>query len=324
VGGFFSNLVDTVTDEVTKALGGKVDKPNQTDSASGSPLYNPIPQNWYQSKPYAFKAKRGNETYVFYLPINPKNINIVTHFATNVISTLYGTVEEHSEQRYFDITISGTTGFAPQFTKESVSAKTGTSTAIGSGGRKRYDDFSVFSLAGGFGGKTIGKIQNTLNQANTALNALGNTNNYKTGIFNNSSGYVAFHNFYKFLLQYKKDAVKSGSLTNPPKESMGSSSSTNAPLLFVNYKDNNQYSCAVQRFTLERSAEDPMLYNYSIQIRAYDLSPIISETSPILKDRYKDLGLDSTLSIAAKAKVAINAGKSALSSARGAVKTLGA
>jgi hypothetical protein len=44
----------------------------------------------------------------------------------------------------------------------------------------------------------------------------------------------------------------------------------------------------------------------------------------VLKNRYEDLGLDSTLSIAAKAKVAINAGKSALSSARGAVKTLGA
>ena len=320
MGGFFSNLVDTVTEALSK----KVDKPSPPTSTS-SPLYNPIPINWYQSKSYAFKAKRGAQSYIFYLPINPKNINIVTHFATNVIATLYGTVEEHSEQRYFDITISGTTGFAPQFTEETPITKTAASpTPIGSGGRKRYSDFSVSSLAGGFMGKTVGKIQNALNQANTALNTLGNTNNYKTGVFNNSSGYVAFHNFYKFLLQYKKDTVASGSLATPPVESMGSTPAPNPPLLFVNYKDNNQYSCAIQRFTLERSAEDPMLYNYSIQMRAYNLSPIISETPPVLKNRYEDLGLDSTLSIAAKAKVAINAGKSALSSARGAVKTLGA
>ena len=323
MGGFFSNLVDSVTNSAREALGEKVDKPSQTAQTSG-PLYNPIPQNWYQSKPYAFKAKRGSQSYIFYLPINPKNINIVTHFATNVIATLYGTVEEHSEQRYFDITISGTTGFAPQFTEETQVTKTATPTPIGSSGRKRYDDFSVSSLAGGFLGKTVGKIQNALNQANTALNTLGNTNNYKTGVFNNSSGYVAFHNLYKFLLQYKKETVASGSLANSPVESMGSTQAPNPPLLFVNYKDNNQYSCAIQRFTLERSAEDPMLYNYSIQMRAYNLSPIISETPLKLKNRYEDLGLDSTLSIAAKAKVAINAGKSALSSARGAVKTLGA
>ena len=321
MGGFFSDLVNSATE----ALGGKVDKPSQADRGFDG-LYNPVPQNWYQSKPYAFKAKRGAQSYIFYLPINPKNINIVTHFATNVIATLYGTVEEHSEQRYFDITISGTTGFAPQFTEEAQSyGPYEKSYAIPKSGRKRYSDFSILStVTGGFAGKTVGKIQNALNQANTALNTLGNTNNYKTGVFNNSSGYVAFHNFYKFLLQYKKDTVASGSLANQPKESMKSSSSYNAPLFFVNYKDNNQYSCAIQRFTLERSAEDPMLYNYSIQMRAYNLSPIVPGSSPELKNRYEDLGLDSTLSIAAKAKVAINAGKSALASARGAVKTIGA
>ena len=313
MGNWFTNLVDTVT-------GNEAAKTSGSASSDQGSLYNPIPQNWYQSKPYAFKAKRDAQSYIFYLPINPKNINIVTHFATNVIATLYGTVEEHSEQRYFDITISGTTGFAPQFTEEFSSE--GVSTP--KGGRKRYDDFSIFSITGGFAGKTVGKLQNALNQAKIALSTIGNTNNYKTGVFNNSSGYVAFHNFYKFLLQYKKDTVASGSLATSPVESMGSTTAPNPPLLFVNYKDNNQYSCAIQRFTLERSAEDPMLYNYSIQMRAYNLSPITTGRSPDLSTRYKDLGLDEVQSVAAKAKVAINAGKSALASARGAVKTIGA
>lgn len=315
---WFSDLVNTTTSYLKQF---KADPPTQVDSVPGTPPYNPIPKNWYQAQPYAFKARRGKEFYIFYLPISPKNLNIVSHFATNVISTLYGTVEEHSEIRYFDITINGTTGFAPQFTTEFKDKEK----AIAAGGRKRYEGGSwVMNQAKGFMGRTMGKIQNALNQASTAVNALGNTNPYSSGITNNASGYIAFHNFYKFLILHKNDAVKNASLSNPSVESMNANAAGKGPLVFLNYKDNNQYDCAIQRFTLERNADNPMLYNYTIQMRAYNLSPIISEKSFELTDRYKNLGLDSTQSIAAAAKIAINSGKSALSSAKGAIKTLGA
>ena len=61
-------------------------------------------QNWYQALPYGVRYRdKDGKTADFYLPLAPSNIQITTHFATNVIPTMYGTVEEHSEQRYFDI-----------------------------------------------------------------------------------------------------------------------------------------------------------------------------------------------------------------------------
>jgi hypothetical protein len=72
--------------------------------------------NWYQALPYGFKnVRRDGSVRIMFLPISPSNIQVVTHYATNIVPTLYGTVEEHSEQRYFDITISGTTGFSPRY-----------------------------------------------------------------------------------------------------------------------------------------------------------------------------------------------------------------
>jgi len=317
----FTNLVSNI-----KKLFDEGYKP-QSPGSTGA-LYEPLPDNWYKSQPYAFKAQRDNgQTYTFYLPISPKNLNITTHFATNVITTLYGTVEEHSEQRYFDIMISGTTGFAPQFVSEVKQPKVGPPNykTLSQPGRKRYNDVSISTALGGFFPKTSAKLEQTLNQAGNAVKALSGSNGHEVGVFNNTSGYIAFHNFYKFLLEHKRSASSGTALSKKDfKESMLPGKGTNSPLQFVNYKDNNQYSCVVQRFVLERSAENPMLYNYTINLRAYDLRPITKDQPPELRDRFKDLGLDSTLSIAAKAKVAINSGKGALSSGKGAIKTLGA
>lgn len=300
-------------------------KPGTRDVAG--PAYEPKPDNWYKSQPYAFKAQRDGKTYLFYLPINPKNLSITTHFATNIITTLYGTVEEHSEQRYFDIAISGTTGFSPQYVGEVESPKVGPPNlkTLSQPGRKRYSDISISDALGGFFPKTAGKIEQVLNQAGSVIKAATGSNGHQVGVFNNVSGYIAFHNLYKFLLEHKRSASSGSAIPKKSfKESMAPGSGKNSPLQFINYKDNNQYSCVVQRFVLERSADNPMLYNYTINLRAYDLRPIVAEQAPELRDRFKDLGLDSTLSIAAMSKVAINSGKGALSSGKGAIKTLGA
>jgi hypothetical protein len=327
-----ANQLTNLVKNVANALGlnDALSLKKQSAESSG-PLYEPIPDNWYKSQPYAFKAQRDNgQTYTFYLPISPKNLNITTHFATNVITTLYGTVEEHSEQRYFDIVISGTTGFAPQYVSEVKSNKVGPPSPLpaknlSQPGRKRYNDISISTVLGGFFPKTSAKLEQTLNQAGSVVKALSGSNSHEVGVFNNTSGYIAFHNFYKFLLEHKRSASSGTALSKKDfKESMLPSKGTNSPLQFINYKDNNQYSCVVQRFVLERSADNPMLYNYTINLRAYDLRPITKDQPPELRDRFKDLGLDSTLSIAAMAKVAINSGKGALSSGKGAMKTLGA
>src|SRR4051812_8540541 len=96
--------------------------------------YSPVLTNWFTAKPYGFRfTPKEGQVKVMYLPIGPSNLTITTHFATSITPTIYGTVEEHSPVRYFDIAIEGTTGMAPKFVnpmdpKEKVVEKSGRTT----------------------------------------------------------------------------------------------------------------------------------------------------------------------------------------------------
>ncbi len=245
-------------------------------------IYSPIASNWYTAKPYGFKfaGRDGMSKYVMFLPISPSNLTINTAFATNMIPTLYGTVEEHSPVRYYDIVIEGTTGMSPQFAAP----------GYGDEPDKLYDSLrqrgrttvSVSSgiSAGGFFSKTLGALNAAIGKATDLMDGKPKP---KTGVFDQNSGYIAFHNLYRFLLNYKKDAA--GVYGDTPYQQH--------PLVFFNYKDNNQYKVVVHSFTLKRSAENPMLYNYSIQMRGYDITTIQnSMASDDLQRRLSDLGLD--------------------------------
>lgn len=331
------------TENPINSIVSKVKSQLADESAGSAIFYNHDGKNWYKSLPYAFKANFNGKTSIFYLPINPQNLQITTHFATNTVATLYSTVEEHSPQRYFDISIQGTTGFAPRYT-----GIVGDAGHLG-GGRSAYQSGEVFSnLAGGFFQKTLGQLDQALNRASDAVAAIaGKSRPFKTGVFADNNGYVAFHNLYKFFLQHKKDASAGtavGGKTPSASNVLGSAASLASrsgstfssmnnsatpkvgatPMLFINYKDGNQYSCAIQRFTLERSAENPMLYNYSIQLRAYNLSPIGAEEKPNEIKRLEELGLhENNASFAARFKGGIRNARQAVSSIRGAFGSLG-
>lgn len=267
-----------------------------------------ILENWYKQKPYGFRF----QDTTFYLPISPSNLQITTHFATNVISTMYGTVEEHSEQRYYDITIAGTTGMSPRYYKtvkdqsyDSIGTK-----AIGRAGHPLKS--KTGGILGGFLKRTEALVENTLNQ----VSGLFGDDNSSTGVDLQRTGYVAFHNFYKFLLLHKKHAAKEA------KFNLGKTD-TNV-LKFINYKDNNMYNVAIQNFQLTRDANDPMLYNYNITMRAYNLQS--ADTQKItgdVADRAAELGLvgiETTsvfAKIANKARQAKNAAYSAVAAAKG-------
>lgn len=295
----------------------KPSKPSQANEP-----YVPIADNWFKSLPYAFKAKIDGKMKIFYLPINPQNLTIITHYATNVISTLYDTIEEHSEQRYFDIAIQGTTGFAPLYVNASDTRPPKHS------GRESYgyEAFLPINFAfGGFFSKTIGKLESAANQAKDFFAAIKGEggNGFKPGVYNDTSGYIAFHNFYKFLLDYKRSAAAGQSISpQGPSDKINNKSN----LYFVNYKDNNQYSCAVQVFTLERSAQNPMLYNYTIRLRAYNLTQIGAEDKKDdnLSDRVKALGLDGGASLFSGTKNIIGKAKGIINSVKGAFSTFGA
>lgn len=286
--GFFDSPAEAISSSIQNALGFGEGSGKKFDikKALKEP-YNideRVLSNWYKALPYGFKLtprSTPNKPMFFYLPINPNNITITTHWGTTVIPTLYGTVEEHSEQRYYDITISGTTGFAPKYVYPEQGVP---ELEIG---RKSYkDDKSLLGIdpnaAGGFFQNTIGAINQTLNTANSMLENFTGVE-VNSGIDPTKSGYIAFHNFYRALLSYKKDAA---GIENNKRYKRH-------PLTFLNYKDNQQYDCAVLKFDLKRNADDPMLYNYTIILRAYNLVTLTgSAIDEPLENRLFQLGLD--------------------------------
>lgn len=215
-------------------------------------------ENWYKRAPYTFmwqKSDIEDDFVTFNLPISPQNLQIVTHFATNVIPTMYGTIEEHSEQRYFDITISGTTGMAPAYYEEAKLITQGPSS-----GRSSFK--AANQIFGGAASSFFRKTRELLNRAKNELSEVlgdNSSTSIESGISKDATGYVAFHNFYLFLLKYK-DAVSSGNKPNKKH-----------PLSFINYKDNNAYDVSITHFSLTRDYRNPMLYNYSITMKAYNL-----------------------------------------------------
>jgi hypothetical protein len=244
---------------------------------SSDDFYTIRQQLWYQTKPYAFEAIIDGLKKRFYLPINPQNLTITTHYATTTMATLGSTIEQHAHQRYFDISIAGTTGIAPNNIPVNLTSKDANIAGalntentdidvnenFNATNRKSYD-LNYFpqinaAILGGFLSSIYNKTSNIVNRAAD----IGRTYKFQSGVGDNVSGYATFHNLYRFFLAYKKSATD-GKSAHPD----------SSPLMFLNFKDNNKYSCVINAFTLERSSDNPMLYNYSIQLRAYDLKDL--------------------------------------------------
>ena len=264
-------------------------------------FYKPANRNWYTARPYGFRfTPRKGKPITMFLPISPQNLKITTHYATNVVTTLYGVIEEHSEVRYYDIVISGTTGYAPSWPnpvdQDAITPPRN---------RESFSDTSFLPDTGGFFQQTAGVINQVADKINNIVN--GNIN--ETGIDPQVSGYIAFHNLYRFFLTYKKDASgevfkTSGSGGNTRSElnknkgiiskaaggGSGGKPARGHPLTFFNYKDENKYDVVPLTFDLIRSAESPMLYNYSLKLRAYNLQPV-SKTTPSDLDFLSKMGL---------------------------------
>ncbi len=280
-------------------------------TGKGDGLYSVIKENWYTAKPYGFTFNpRGQNasSITMFLPISPSNIAIQTQFATNVITTLYGTVEEHSEVRYYDITISGTTGFAPKYVYpvENYSNKNPAP------GRANFDVRDAINL-GGFFSKTLSMFSQIVDKA---TDILGSNPPVTTGVYSDESGYLAFHNLYRFLLKYKRDAAGQDSIQLR----------TQHPLTFFNYKDNTQYDVAIRSFNLTRDSENPMLYNYSIQLRGYNLrSAGLGASKEDITQRLKDLGLAGVKSgtLLGDIKNKTDQAKQIVGAAAGGTNTLG-
>lgn len=295
------------TNNSSKALSGKY-------KASVNSIYSLRDSNWSKSFPYGFRfTNREGEVFKFFLPISPSDISVSTNFATNIIPTLYGTVEEHSSVRYYDMTINGTTGMAPKYTDVIIgNPDKQTQKSYTSPGRQSFSAGSSVA-AGGLFAKSKGVLDKLINKTKSILD--GNQQSTSMGFSHKQSGYTAFHNLYRFLLLYKKDANK-----------ISIKSRETHPLVFMNYKDNIEYFAAISNFSLRRSADNPMLYNYSIQMRCYEMKSIDLKKDPFSSsNRLKDLGLDGVRSSSelGKAKQKAQDTRSIIGAATAGISILG-
>ncbi|MEQ1531153.1 MAG: hypothetical protein ABL925_17695, partial [Methylococcales bacterium] len=231
------------------------------------------------------------------------------------IPTIYGTVEEHSPVRYYDITLEGTTGMTPRFVEPTSGSVDNTALP----GRSAFTiQQSLSTLAGGFFAKTLSAADTVYN----SQQELSFGRSAVTGIFKNETGYMAFHNLYRFFLQYKKDVAGVSDHT-PRKEDAG------PPLVFFNHKDGNEYSVVIRTFVLRRDKENPMLYFYNISLRGYDLSEIKDTTSAnktvTPKKLLANLGLDGVKNstFLSEIKDKANLARDILGSVAGGINQLG-
>jgi hypothetical protein len=256
-----------------------------------------VKENWYKSLPYAFESNIGGKRKLIYLPLNPSNITITTHYATELIPTIGGTVEVHSDQRYFDISISGTTGIAPKYTPVVAPIIGDNLTQVSQkvDGREFYQGGFLFANSlGGFFSDKLAKLDKAKNLARDAVNSAtgGPLKPHESGVKLERTGYYAFHRLYLFFQEYKNAIKKAAEVSlgdqliasGLAKASSFLSSAapflpplpkkpdSTAPLSFINYKDNNRYSCVINKFTMTRDASTPMMYNYNISLTAYDLT----------------------------------------------------
>lgn len=282
---------------------------------------------WYMALPYSFKLRAGKEVLICNLPINPSNLSISTLFANNLIPTIGGTIEEHSDDRYFEIAITGTTGMAPKYTNATLQsdnnrAVTPTKDPETSGlwgNIKQYAESAVpgqgqklngltpnnigrdgypikLGSLGGFAKRTQQTVSNVLSNGLGIYNTWTGPKVYESAISYSKTGYAAFHNMYRFLLYARKQMKKAGS-----------------ELYFENTKDGNQYRVVLHNFDMVRTAEDPMLYHYSIRMRGYNLRSTRGQDPQIQKDfdaaRLNDLGLTGVDNATALSKVTATARK---------------
>ena len=302
--------------------------------------------NWYSSLPYVFKIWVKDSFYYQYLPINPSNISIQTHFATNINATLYGVVEEHSDIRFHDITIQGTTGYFPKHptprkgetVKKVVKEKSGwdkfvdfaveTSKSVVNflnGGLSKGEE-SIGRGSAGSGGRGLSEVSaffpKTIGIAQQAVASILGSNDARNGVPTGAdgkpdftkTGYMAFHNLQRMLFAYKKEAAA------------GNKPQSGHPIQFINYKDNMHYDCAPVQFSVTRSAESPMLYNYSITFRAYNLRTIDAKkvSAEAKANQLKELGLDGFgNSLAKTARGAIGKATSLMGASKSISKGLG-
>lgn len=283
----FDQAIDTIADglqDLAGALGFDVaSNPEGAIYAKAQQAFNEglawefKGSDWYKVFGYQFvvldSAGTPPQELIYTLPIPPQSINVRMIPASQATPTIGGVVEETNANVFWLINLAGTTGIA-------VSRQ-------GNGADKRHKMAKQFRDTIG----TTGLLSGALAGINTAISQVGGTidgvvnsaqaiasGNVAGGVsglvgsFNNlflpglpysgsavdsdTNGYTEIQEFHRFLYTYSKLKGKFPDRFR---------------LFFRSYKTNQQWQCIVQDFTIQQSANDPMLYRYNIALKAWDV-----------------------------------------------------
>ena len=205
-----------------------------------------VPERWNELHSYSFSVNGANkdgsckeqQIKSFPLVLAPQSIGISTPFAISAIATNKGILEENNGVVFRNISISGTTGLYPlrDVSKGSSSNLSGT--------------FKSFAP------KTAKAIDSVLKKIATAAASGGDVSSSNINL--QQTGYYQFWALNNFLVEYA--------------ESKKTKNGKNIRLVFNCPKDNISYVCTPISFNLSRSAADPLLYYYSIQLKCWDVT----------------------------------------------------
>jgi hypothetical protein len=251
--------------------------------------------------------------FLYTLPIPPQSLNTRMIPASQVTPTFGGVVEETGSNVFWLITMSGTTGIAVSRTSNgqtgyisrdqmaqqfrdkiattgllsgplaglgSALSKIGgiADTAIGAA-----NAFSSGDISGGIGG-VVGAINEALLPP---LPYGGSAVNQKT------NGYTEIQELHRFLYTYSR---------------LKASNADRFRLKFRNYKTGQEWDCVLQDFQIQQSAQNPMLYRYTISLKCWNLRPVNkAEKDAAVYDRFGphgDLKAVNTVGLAQMGKLA--------------------
>ena len=216
------------------------------------------------------------------LNIPPSALNVSVQFASSVVATNRGILEENNGVVFRMIQISGTTGvWSGRRTDKQPSSSS-----------------SSFNLSQIFPG-AVEAVKNLKKVANGALGDNPNLDAKRETLPSSDledTGYNQFWQLNNLFLEYSNNKKKRGA---------GS-----LRLIFGAPKDNITYVVTPVSFDLRRDSSSPLQYKYSISLKCWDISSAFSFNSAALEfvpDKDKPFSIQSLLERIRKVRNAVNA-----------------
>ena len=209
----------------------------------------------------------GNFKYT--LPISPQDLSIDMPIMTNVQATLGGISEIHGGAPFRNITLAGTTGIAPLRGK----AKSG----ISADGPNEFTKVGSAVFAG-----TVSAVNRGIEGVKSAIsggtvkspNLHSQKPGSEEGLPAGSTGYYQYLMLQKFIENYVQIKSKSQTLTD-----LGVHSN-DIRLALAIHKESAIYLCSGVQLTRRKSASDPHLVNFTLQLKAWARVKVDGANSP--------------------------------------------